>query len=102
MKITKKQLKKKIRKAIEKVKYQGEDSIFCEPDKLSLSAPMQTPDMRPMIHFQVYPANGGYVSEVRTFCKKTGNTNTTLHIIPSDQELGEALSKIITIETLKV
>jgi hypothetical protein len=102
MKITKKQLKKKIRKALEKTKYQGEDRLICDSDRLTLSAPMQTPDMRPMIHFQVYPASGGYVSEVRTFCKKTGNTNTTLHIIPSEQELGEALSKIITIETLKV
>ena len=101
MKITKKQLNKKIRKAIQKEKHKGEEPILCKQD-MALASCTHTPDMRPMIHFQVYPANGGYVSEVRTFCKKTGNSNTTLHIIPAEQELGEALSKIITIETLKV
>ena len=58
------------------------------------------------INFQIYPANGGHVAEI-TFVDPTqftiGGTNPrkSLHIIPSSEDLGEALSKIITYEMLK-
>jgi hypothetical protein len=58
------------------------------------------------INFQIYPANGGHVAEI-TFLDPNqftiGGTNPSksLHIIPSSEDLGEALSKIITYEMLK-
>ena len=51
--------------------------------------------------FILYPASGGNILEVRIYDEKLGEQNTSLHIIPTDQDLGESIGKIITIEALK-
>jgi hypothetical protein len=57
------------------------------------------------INFQIYPANGGHVVEVYTpeYSSLTINTspNRSLYIIPSDKDIGNEISKIITLEMLK-
>jgi hypothetical protein len=57
------------------------------------------------INFQIYPATGGHVVEVSIHDNSQIHINTnpykSLHIIPSDKDLGEAISKIITLEMLK-
>lgn len=53
------------------------------------------------LHFILYPANGGNVLEVRSFNEKTGDNYVSLHLISSEQDLGESIGKIITIEALR-
>jgi len=53
------------------------------------------------ITFQVYSATGGSVVEVEYYDDKSDRHYKSLHIIPSDQDLGDGISKIITIEMLK-
>ena len=56
------------------------------------------------ISFQIYPATGGHVVEISfidTDSHIVGSQYKALHIVPSDKDLGEALSKIITHEMLK-
>ncbi len=57
------------------------------------------------INFQIYPANGGHVVEVHApeYSSLTINAipNRSLYIIPSDKDIGNEISKIITLEMLK-
>ena len=57
------------------------------------------------INFQIYPANGGHVVEVYMHenhgLSVNMNPYKSLYIIPSDKDLGESISKIITLEMLK-
>jgi len=55
------------------------------------------------INFQIYPANGGHVVEVYApeYSSLTTSPNRSLYIIPSDKDIGNEISKIITLEMLK-
>jgi len=51
--------------------------------------------------FNLYSANGGHVVELRHYDDKTDRIKNSLHIVPHDKDLGEALNHIITYEALK-
>lgn len=51
--------------------------------------------------FRLYPANGGHIVEYSYYNDKTDAHDQALHLIASDQDLGEAISKIMTLEALK-
>ena len=51
--------------------------------------------------FNLYPANGGHVVELRHYDEKSDRMKNSLHIIPHEKDLGEALNHIITYEALK-
>jgi hypothetical protein len=53
------------------------------------------------IRFEVYRANGGTVIETRRNDRRTGDSLFELHVISSDQDIGEEIGKIITMEALK-
>ena len=53
------------------------------------------------IKFEVYRANGGTVIETRRADRRTGDNVYELHVISGDQDIGEELGKIITMEALK-
>ena len=53
------------------------------------------------MNFTLHAANGGYVMEYKTYDPKIDKQYTALHIIPSDQELGQGIAHIITLEMLK-
>ena len=57
-------------------------------------------ESRPM-HLKVYRANGGTIVETCQYDRRKDENNTQLHVVTGDQDLGEALSKIITIESLR-
>lgn len=61
---------------------------------------VKTPDMQGTT-FILYPANGGHVLEVRKYDRKTDTSNVSLHIIKRDEDMGEAIGKIITYEALQ-
>jgi len=51
--------------------------------------------------FTIYQAVGGNVMEYSTYDEKKDSHETRLHIIPSEQDLGEGISHIITYEMLR-
>ena len=53
------------------------------------------------IRFEVYRANGGTVIETRRNDRRTGDSVFELHVISADQDIGEEIGKIITMEALK-
>jgi hypothetical protein len=53
------------------------------------------------VSFNLYSANGGHVVELRNYDEKSDRHKNSLHIIPHDKDLGEALNHIITYEALK-
>lgn len=58
-------------------------------------------DHRNSLNFQMHSASGGYVLESHSYDKKTDEHNRYLHIITDQQDLGEAIAKIVTIEMLR-
>lgn len=53
------------------------------------------------LNFRVHKASGGYVIETRQYDNIKDRTNSKLYIIKDDQDLGENLGKIITMEALR-
>lgn len=53
------------------------------------------------MNFRLYPATGGHIVEYSYYDEKTDRNTQALHLIPSDADLGDALSKIMTLEALK-
>ncbi len=53
------------------------------------------------MNFTLYNATGGYVLEYRRYDKKTDRQDTKLHIINHDDDLGEKIGQIISLEILR-
>ena len=51
--------------------------------------------------FKLYPATGGHIVEYSYYDEKKDSNTQALHLIHSHQDLGEALSQIMTLEALK-
>ena len=73
--------------------HQEDIQISERPDEVRISATG--------IRFEVYRANGGTVIETRRNDRRTGDSLFELHVISSDQDIGEEIGKIITMESLK-
>jgi hypothetical protein len=54
------------------------------------------------IRFQVYKAQGGTVIETGFYDRIKDRHLNSLHVITDDQDLGNAIGKIITMETMKL
>ena len=54
------------------------------------------------IRFQVYKAQGGTVIETSFYDRIKDRHLNSLHVITDDQDLGNAIGKIITMETMKL
>ena len=53
------------------------------------------------MNFTIHMANGGYVLEYSTYNEKTDRHDNALHIINADQDLGQGIAHIITLEMLR-
>lgn len=51
--------------------------------------------------FTIHMANGGYVLEYTSYDEKTDRNSHNLHIITSDQDMGQGIAHIITLELLR-
>jgi hypothetical protein len=72
------------------------------PAKLSrnIAVDRQGLDSNPMV-MKIYRANGGTIVETTTYDRQKDRSQNQLHIIGHDTDLGEGLSKIITMESLR-
>lgn len=53
------------------------------------------------IHFVIYSANGGHVVETSKYDRVKDRHHTGLHIIRDEEDIGQEISKIITLESLR-
>ncbi len=53
------------------------------------------------MRMQIYRASGGYVVETRSYDSHKDRHHNTMHVITEDQDLGDALGKIVMMEALK-
>lgn len=60
----------------------------------------RTLDSRGM-SFTIHQASGGYVLEYSSYEEKTDRHSHNLHIIPSDQDMGQGIAHVITLELLR-
>lgn len=54
-----------------------------------------------ILNFRVFSAVGGRVVEFRHYDRKMDRNHTTTYIITNDQDFGERISKIATLEVMK-
>ena len=81
---------------------QDESMVETKPHRrgnLAISRGSQL-DSRGM-NFTIHMASGGYVLEYSTYNEKTDRHDNTLHIIPSEQDMGQGIAHIITLEMLR-
>lgn len=55
----------------------------------------------PGINFKICKATGGYVVETSSYDINTDRSRCNLHIITDDQDIGQEIGKILTMEALK-
>ena len=53
------------------------------------------------MRLQIYKASGGYVVETRYYDRHKDRNFNTMHVITEDQDLGNALGKIVMMEALQ-
>lgn len=51
--------------------------------------------------FVMYPASGGHIVEYQSYNEKTDSYEGKLHIIAADDDIGQALGHIVTLEYLR-
>ena len=56
----------------------------------------------PVLNFKVYPAVGGKVVEFRRYDRKSDRNDSTTYIITNDQDFGDRIAKIATMEQIKL
>ena len=58
-------------------------------------------DSDPILNFRVFSAVGGKVVEFTHYDRKTDRRHSTTYIITNEQDFGERIAKISTMEVLK-
>lgn len=72
-----------------------------EPLKAAATVSRSIGDHREAMNFQICRATGGYIVEFSNYDRKRDEHNRHLHIITDEQDLGDSISKIVTIEMLR-
>ena len=94
-----------LKKALWRWTYQGQE---LEEQNAKVSRVISSRDSEaicgdePVLNFKVYSAVGGKVVEFRRYDRKTDRNDTTTYIITNDQDFGDRISKIATMEKLKL
>jgi hypothetical protein len=59
------------------------------------------PENDPVITFRIYSATNGKILEFRRYDRKTDRNDNSTYIIEKDREIGEYVSKCLSLEMLK-
>ena len=73
-----------------------------EPSRLISTAECASINDDPVLNFKVYTAVGGKVVEFRRYDRKSDRNDSTTYIITNDQDFGDRITKIATMEKLKL
>ena len=89
-----------VREDWNKVRSDGDVIAVIATSKTTLSSGRRM-DQPNGMNFTIHSANGGYVMEYNKYDPRTDERNSALHIITSDQDLGQGIAHIITLEMLR-
>jgi hypothetical protein len=93
-------LKRKLRDWILEDEYDDQADV---PMKLTASRDVEAVcDSDSILNFRVFNAVGGRVVEFRQYDRQKDRTHTQTYIITNEQDFGEKIAKIATMESLKV
>jgi hypothetical protein len=71
-------------------------------DRVELCEPVSTNRLNGSgLNFTIFSASGGHVVEYRSYDTKSDERINNLHIITSDQDIGERIGQIVTMELLR-
>ena len=84
-------LRQRIRNWLMRDDYEEDVPQLVEADRLSSEG----------MRMQIYRASGGYVVETKSYDHHKDRNFCTMHVITEDQDLGDALGKIVMMEALK-
>lgn len=71
--------------------------VVCDTDVESTSI-----DSDPVLNFKVYSAVGGKIVEFRHYDRQKDRNHYQTYIITNEQDFGERIAKIATMESLKI
>jgi hypothetical protein len=78
-----------------------DDGMVISSKRLSTKSEDASPSDDPVLNFKVYSAVGGKLVEFRRYDRKNDRNDSTTYIITNDQDFGERIAKIATMENLK-
>jgi len=88
-----------------RIRQRGETMVSIDREQtgigLSMKEAANIGSSRHRMSFVVYRANGGMMVEYNRYDDRKDQHQCELHIIHPDQDLGDALAKIVTFESLK-
>ena len=73
-----------------------------QPNRLISTAECASINDDPVLNFKIYSAVGGKVVEFRRYDRKIDRNDSTTYIITNDQDFGDRIAKIATMEQLKL
>ena len=74
-----------------------DDENYIPQDMVVEEAGLSSDGMR----FHLYRASGGYVVETRHYDRRNDRNENKMYVITEDQDVGHAIGKIITMESLR-
>lgn len=72
------------------------------PHPLGSSGNSASPGDDPVLNFKIYSAVGGKIAEFRRYDRKSDRNDCTTYIITDEQDFGDSISRIATMEKLKL
>jgi hypothetical protein len=81
--------------------YVEETSRFSNKAGLAIRADSDSVESDPVLNFKVYSAVGGKIVEFRRYDRQRDRNDHQTYIITNDQDFGERIAKIATMENLK-
>ena len=79
----------------------GENDVLVSSKSINTISSGRRMDQPNGMNFTIHSANGGYVMEYNKYDHRTDERNSALHIITSEQDLGQGIAHIITLEMLR-
>jgi hypothetical protein len=81
--------------------YAKEATLSSNKSGLQLRADTDSVGSDPVLNFKVYSAVGGKIVEFRRYDRQRDRNDHQTYIITNDQDFGERIAKIATMENLK-
>lgn len=81
--------------------YIEESTMRSNKASLQIRADSDSVESEPVLNFKVYSAIGGKIVEFRRYDRQRDRSDHQTYIITNDQDFGDRIAKIATMENLK-